>query len=177
MLAGYARVDALVSEDVDLFAMGSHQHLLALNHIVLCGEAAAPDPEYARHRLTTEERFYEEREGGIGDLVEWYARHAHASPWRRAAGVYIRILSAPQLFIEGNHRTGALIISYLLLRAGLPPFVLTPATAAAYFGPSTLIRNTRRNGIGRLFRLPGLTRRFASFLAAHADPVYLLPER
>jgi len=35
----------------------------------------------------------------------------------------------------------------------------------------------RRNGIGRLFRLPGLTRRFASFPAAHADPVYLLPER
>ena len=63
MLAGYARVDALVAQDVDVFAMGSHQHLLALNHIVLCGEADTGGHEYARHRLTTEERFYEERDG------------------------------------------------------------------------------------------------------------------
>jgi len=172
MLAGYAQVDALVAQDVDLFAMGSHKHLLELNHVVLCGETAATDPEFARHRLTTEERFYEEL--GIGDLVEWYARHAHDSPWLRAAGLYVRILSAPQLFIEGNHRTGALAMSYLLLRAGLPPFVLTPGIATAYFDPSTAIRNTHKDGITAFLRQPGMTRRFARFLAAHADPSYLL---
>jgi hypothetical protein len=44
---------------------------------------------------------------------------------RRAAEVYIYILSEPQLFIAGNHRTGALVLSYILAREGRPPFVLT----------------------------------------------------
>ena len=70
------------------------------------------------HRGDRGRRFYEEREGGIQDLVEWYAGHRGESAWDRAAGVYVRILSKPQLFIEGNHRTGALLMSYILLRDG-----------------------------------------------------------
>jgi ABC-type phosphate transport system substrate-binding protein len=36
----------------------------------------------------------------------WFKEYGKESAWKRAAGVYVRILSQPQLYIEGNHRTG-----------------------------------------------------------------------
>ena len=97
-----------------------------------------------------------------------------APPWRRAAGVYVRILSEPQLYIEGNHRCGALIMSYLLAREGKPPFVLTVDNAKAYFDPSTLINATRKTSFALLFKLPHLAQSFAQFLKEQADYRYLL---
>jgi hypothetical protein len=173
MVAGYAGVDALVAAEVDLFVMGNLKHWLELNTTVLCGRSPGRRQEYARHVAATEHRFYEEREGGIRDVVEWYDRHRRESVWRRAAGVYVRILSKPQLFIEGNHRTGTLAMSYLLLRDGCPPFVLTVENAPGYFGPSSVIRNTAKQSLTMNFRLPGLQRQLAEFLAEHADPRFL----
>ena len=117
--------------------------------------------------------FYEEREGGIQDIVEWLAVHSEDSAWKRAAGVYVRMLSKPQLFIEGNHRTGVLVMSYLLLWDGKPPFVLTVDNAEAFFDPSTVIRDIRKRSPAAMFRLPGIKKRFAKFLCAQADPRYL----
>jgi hypothetical protein len=174
MLAGYALVDAVVDARIDIFAMGHLHYLLELNKVVLCGAGAARQAESARHFEATERRFYEEREGGIQDIVEWLAMHGEDSPWKRAAGVYVRVLSKPQLFIEGNHRTGALVMSYLLLQETKPPFVLTVDNAEAYFQPSTLIRDVRKRSPAALFRLPGIKRRFAKFLCEQADPCYLL---
>jgi hypothetical protein len=175
MVAGYAFVDALVAADVDLFAMGNLKYLLELNRIVLCGPSRVTRDEYARHMEATEQRFYEEQDGGIQDLVEWYVRHGAESAWRRAAGVYVRILSKPQLFIEGNHRTGALTMSYILIRDGEPPFVLTVENAAAYFEPSTVIRNTHKQSLAMLFRSRTIRERLAKVLSDHADRRYLLP--
>jgi prophage maintenance system killer protein len=168
-------VDALVAADVDLFAMGNLKYLLELNRIVLCGRNPVTQHEYTRHMEATEQRFYDERDGGIEDLVEWYVRHGAESAWRRAAGVYVRILSKPQLFIEGNHRTGALTMSYILIRDGEPPFVLTVENAAAYFEPSTVIRNTHKQSLAMLFRSRTIKERLAKVLSDHADRRYLLP--
>jgi hypothetical protein len=173
MVAGYAQVDELVAGAIDVFAMGNLKHLLELNTVVLCGNDPARRLEYARHRATTEQRFYEEREGGIRDLVEWLERHGWRSVWQRAAGLYVRILSRPQLFVEGNHRTGTLIMSYILLREGEPPFVLTPENAAAYFDPSTAIRNIQKQGLAMLLRSPGLRKHLARVLVDHADRRFL----
>lgn len=175
MVAGYALVDALVADRVDLFAMGNLKHWLELNTTVLCGTDPVERAEYARHRQTTEQRFYEEQDGGIRDLVEWYQGRDGESVWMRAAGLYVRLLSRPQLFVEGNHRTGALAISYILLGGDEPPFVLTPDNAATYFDPSTVIKNIEKQGLTMRFRSPALTRQLASFLAEHADRKYLLP--
>ena len=174
MVAGYAFVDTLVADGVDLFALGSSKYLLELNALVLCGTSPTRRQAYARHLEATEQRFYEERQGGIEDLVEWYARHDDESVWSRAAGAYTRILSKPQLFIEGNHRVGALVMSYILVRDGEPPFVLSVENAGAYFDPSTVIRNTAKNSAARLFRLPGIRKRLAALLREHADRRYLL---
>ena len=174
MVAGYGLVDALVAGGVDLFAMGSLKYLLELNTTVLCGTDPVKREEYAGHRQSTEQRFYEAQHGGIGDLVEWYEGRSGESAWMRAAGVYIRLLSRPQLFLEGNHRTGALAMSYILVREDEPPFVLTPESAATYFDPSSVIQDTEKQGLAMLFRSPGLTRRLATFLLEHADRRYLL---
>lgn len=174
MIEGYAFVDSLVADGIDLFALGSSKHLLELNTLVLCGSNAARREAYARHIAASTARFYEERRGGVRDLVEWYARHAESPPWSRAAGAYVRILSRPQLYIEGNHRAGALLMSYILVRDDQPPFVLTPENARAYFDPSTLIRDTEKNGPVTLLRLSGVRKRLAALLREHGDPRHLL---
>jgi len=111
MLEGYAMVDRLLCDGVDIFAMGQLHYWLELNTIVLCGRGAPVRTSHHRLIEATETRFYEQPDGGIRDNMDWYALNRGKSVWRRAAGVYIRILSDPQLFIEGNHRTGALIMS------------------------------------------------------------------
>jgi hypothetical protein len=103
-------------------------------------------------------------------VVEWLSTHQRDSVWKQAAGVYVRVLSRPQLFIEGNHRTGALMMSYLLARAGRPPFVLMPESAREYFDPSTVLRETRKGALTTLFRLPRIKKRFAKFLTHHSHP-------
>jgi len=174
LLAGYTYVDVLVDWNIDVFAKGKHKYLLELNNIVLCGPDQTQRAEFRQHIKATETRFYDEPGGGIEDVVEWRTRHLGDSVWKLAAGVYVRSLSKPQLFIEGNHRTGTLLASYILLRAGKPPFVLTVENAAAYFEPSTMIRNISKLGAVGLFRLPGIKKRFAKFLEQQADPGYLL---
>jgi hypothetical protein len=177
LLAGYAYVDWLAASDIPLFAMGHLKHLLELNRIVLCGAGTAGAGEYARHLMATERRFYEQRDGGIRDLVEWQARRERESVWKRAAGAYVRIVSKPQLFIEGNHRTGALVMSYLLVREGQPPFVLAPESAAAYFDAATAAQDVHKQSLTMVVRLPGLRGRLARVLAEDADPRFLRPGR
>jgi prophage maintenance system killer protein len=173
MLAAYACLGELVARGVDPLAMGQVRHLLEFNAIVLCGTDAARRARYTDHLEATERRFYEERGAGIGDLVETMALNAGEDAFERAAAAYIRMLAQPQLFIEGNHRTGALIISCVLLRAGEPPFVLSAANAAAYFTASGAFRELEKHGLGAMLRAPALRRQFAQFLREESRSEYL----
>ena len=175
MMAGYAFVDRTIAERTDLFAMGHSKCLLELNHLVLCGDDPARRKEMAPHLAATAQHFYADNGRGVGDIMDWYALHGKDSVWQRASGVYIRVLSEPQLFIEGNHRSGALIMSYLLARDGRPPFVLTVDNAKAYFDPSTLIHHTKKHSLAMLFRMPKLKKNFARFLQHQANPEFLCP--
>jgi len=174
MMAGYQFVDSLLAQRVDLLAMGNLKLFLEINALVLFGSDVAVRAGAAFQLAATEQRFYEQEGGGIRDVVEWYDLHRANSVWRRAAGVYISILSEPQLFIEGNHRTGALVMSYILAREGRPPFVLTAENAKAYLDPSTLITETRKHSLVALFRIPKIKRYFAQFLKEQADRKYLI---
>ena len=142
--------------------------LLEINATVLCGDDARRRAEYAQHLAASESRFYGDGEGSAKQLLDWYAAHRDESTWKRAAGVYVRILSEPQLFIEGNHRSGSLIVSYLQLRDGFPPFVLSLDNAEAYFNPSTVIRRQPKSGVAALFKLPRIKKRYARFLEEQA---------
>ena len=168
MLAGYALIDDYVARGVDLFALENVGLLLEINATVLCGTEPARRAQYAAHLAASERRFFSDDEGGVKDLLDWYDAHRNESTWKRAAGIYIRVLSKPQLFIEGNHRSGSLIVSYLLMRDGYPPFVLSLGNAEAYFNPSTVIRNLPKRGVKVLFKLPGIKKRYARFLEQQA---------
>lgn len=175
MMAGYAYVDGAIAQGIDLFAMGNLSKLLEINYLVLCGADPAARTNHADLLRETEKHFYDEAEAGIRDVIEWHALHRHESVWKRAAGVYIRILSEPQLFLEGNHRSGALIMSYLLGREGRAPFVLTVENAQAYFDPSSLIKKTKKRSVAMRLRGPRLVKTFAKFLRREASAEYLRP--
>jgi hypothetical protein len=171
VVEGYALIDDYVARGVDLFDLQQLNLMLEINATVLCGNDPARRQEYAQHLAATEEHFFNNVEGGIKDLYNWYCAYRSESVWKRAAGVYVRILSKPQLFIEGNNRSGSLIVSYLLMRAGLPPFVLTLENAEGYFNPSSVIRNSAKHGVKALYELPKIKKKYAAFLEEQApDP-------
>ncbi len=173
MLAGYRFLNSMLGDDIDLFANGNSNRLLELNTLVLCGGDPRRRKQYAEHIQATEKHFYEDSEGGVRDIMEWYRKHRDKSPWKRAAGIYVRVLSQPQLYIEGNHRTGALIMGYILVRHGQPPFVLTVENARSFFDPSTLIKDTKKHSLGMLFQIPRIKKNFARFLKEHTNQVHL----
>jgi hypothetical protein len=109
--------------------------------VAFVAPALAEDADYADVKTLAGKPSVSSWAGMYMGVMDWYALKEGKSVWRRAAGVYIRILSEPQLFIEGNHRTGALIMSYLLAREGRAPFVLTDDNAREYFNPRS--RNPR----------------------------------
>ncbi|OCT25290.1 hypothetical protein [Pseudomonas putida] len=171
VLEGYALIDDYVARGIDLFDLQQLNLMLEINATVLCGSDPERRVEFAQHLIATEEHFFNNVEGGIKDLYNWYCSYGSDSVWKRAAGVYVRILSKPQLFIEGNNRTGSLIVSYLLMRAGLPPFVLTLDNAESYFNPSSVIRNSAKHGVKALYELPKIKKKYAAFLEAQSpDP-------
>lgn len=169
VLEGYALIDSYVASGVDLFDLQQLNLMLEINATVLCGRDPVRRREYAQHLAATEEHFFNNVEGGIKDLFNWYSAYRSESVWKRAAGVYVRILSKPQLFIEGNNRSGSLIVSYLLMRAGLPPFVLTLKNAEGYFNPSSVIRNSAKHGVKALYELPKIKKKYAAFLEEQAS--------
>jgi len=83
------------------------------------------------------------------------------------------MLSRPQLFIEGNHRTGALLMSYLLLRDGQPPFVLAPTDALVYFARSAAIRDVDKRSPAMRFRLSAVAQSLAKILQECSNPALL----
>lgn len=171
VLEGYALIDDYVARGIDLFDLQQLNLMLEINATVLCGSDPERRVEFAQHLIATEAHFFNNVEGGIKDLYNWYCSYGSDSVWKRAAGVYVRILSKPQLFIEGNNRTGSLIVSYLLMRAGLPPFVLTLDNAEGYFNPSSVIRNSAKHGVKALYELPKIKKKYAAFLEAQSpDP-------
>jgi hypothetical protein len=173
LLAGYELVDQALADGTDLFAFGHSQRLLELNARVLCGRDPAERQRLAAHLAATEQRFYDDTQGGIRDVIEWYDGHQHLSAWRRAAGVYVRALSAPQLWLEGNHRSGAVLMSWILARAGHPPVVPMRATVAPLFACSSRIKLLRKGSFGMLLREPRIRNELAQLLERHADPTCL----
>lgn len=174
MLDGYALVNQLVRERIDIFNLHCIDWMLEINALVLCGSDPTARAESATHLEATRQRFYENDDGGIRDILDWYTDHRRETVWKRAAGVFVRILSRPQLFIEGNHRSASLIVSYLLLREGHPPFVLTVDNATAFFNPASVVRRLPKRSITALVKMPKIKKRYAQFLEDQAQQRFLM---
>lgn len=174
MMVGYGEVDVLLAERINPFALGNSRALLELNFVVICGTDRRLRDECAAALAATEEQFYAKGDGGFESLAEYLALLDGETIWRRAAGAYIHVLSEPQLYIEGNHRTGALIMSWMLAHAGKPPFVLSVDNAKAYFDPSSIAKDTRKHSLRMLLTRRKLLKSFAGLLKDGAEKTHLL---
>jgi hypothetical protein len=172
MLSAYEFLDAMVADELDLFSPEGLEALLQLNHLVLLGRGYDPR-EFRKHISTTRRQFFDNFRRYVKPIRRWYRKHETESPYKIAAQVYVGVLSQPQLFQEGNHRTGSLIASGILLQNGRPPFVLTRQNAVAYFNPSSEIKFTDKRTIGGKLRLPKYRRDFREFLQRNVNPAYV----
>jgi len=177
MVEAYGYVDSLLASGQDPFAYGGSHLLLEMNHLVLCGTSPERRAEFARHVEATERRFYDDHLCGADAFYSWAATARHFAPIGYAARSFYRIVSTPQLFIEGNRRTATLLASYVLGRAGSPPFVVDPQTFQTYSSLSTASKAVDRRWLTSCLwewflvkRLQRLIRRSANnrFLATGA---------
>jgi hypothetical protein len=172
MLSAYAYLDELLAENVTPFSPVGIEHMLVLNDRVHYGTDAALMAEFASAIATNAEKF----DDYIEPIAAWYWRHSAQGdhPCKLAAETYVSIVGHPQLFVEGNHRTGALIASWINLDAGLPPFVLSADNAIDYFAPSAAIKQFANKSTWRgRQQLPKYRKSFRTFWEEHIDPKYL----
>jgi hypothetical protein len=173
MLSAYAYLDQLLEEGIAPLSDASLEHLLEVNQRVHYGTDSGLCAQYQAAIIATEEKF----NGNIEPILDWYDRHARHgdNPYKLATETYVSIVGQPQLFVEGNHRTGALIASWINLYVGLPPFVLSVDNTLAYFAPSAEIKQfaDRSTWRGRR-RIPKFRKSFRVFWKHLVERKYLL---
>ncbi len=173
MLSAFSYLDTLLAQQIPPFSPESIKPMLLLNERVHYGTDERLLLEYATAREATSEKFYH----NIGPIRDWYERHQkrNDSPLKIAAEIYVAILGYPQLYIEGNHRTGSLIADWITVYYGLPPFVLSVDNAIAYFAPSAEIKSFGNRSTWRgVTRLPKYRKSFLAFWEHHIDDRYLI---
>jgi len=166
VLEAYTLLNYLLKRDINLFSPAGLHSLLELNHVVLCGTDPDARTEYYSHILETRRKF----NTTIVPLRKWVCSHCSTpDPYHLAAGFYCRSLSRPQVFIEGNHRTGNIILNYLLLSRGQPPLILSDTNAFDYLELSGKIKFSSKDTLYDKFRLlVGLSHHFRDFLESNA---------
>ena len=172
MLAAYEYLDAIVDHDLDLFGDEGLEALLQLNHLVLLGRGY-DQRAFGRHITATRQQFFDNFQRYVKPIRRWYRKHETSNPYKVAAQVYVGVLSQPQLYQEGNHRTGSLIASGILLQNGCPPFVLTKQNAVAYFNPSSEIKFTDKRTVRGKLRLPKYKNQFREFLQRNVNRAFV----
>lgn len=172
MLTAYEFLDAVVHDGVDFFSDEGLEALLQLNHLVLLGRGYDPRA-FGRHISVTRRQFFDNFRLYVKPIRRWYRKHETQNPYKIASQVYVGVLSQPQLYQEGNHRTGSLIASGILLQNGCAPFVLTRQIAVAYFNPSSEIKFADKRTIGGKLRLPKYQRELRAFLQQNVNPAYV----
>ncbi len=172
MMLAYHYLDSLIERGVKPFSRESFSEMLELNNLVHYGRNFRLRYEYGKAIRATSEKFYNQ----IEVLEGWYKKHRKNKdhPLKIASEIYVGIVGYPQLFIEGNHRTGSLIASWIDLYEGYPPFVLSPDNAIAFFAPSSQIKHftDKSTWRGRL-KLPKYKKSFKKFWEENIDKRYV----
>lgn len=172
IIHAYRYLNDLLGRNMDLFTPAGLHSLLELNHLVLCGNDPETRKHYFAHLQETRRSFLRQ----IGEIKSWVLKKRHESnPWHLATGFYTRQLSRPQLFLEGNHRTGNIILNYLLVSKGSPPYIVTVDTAQTYLDISGDIKFTDNgNYLDTALRMPGHRKRFRQFLRDEVRQEFLV---
>ena len=174
IVEAYGFLNELLQKEMDLFTPAGLHALVEINHIVLCGTSRETRRHYYAHLEETRQSFLNQ----IRPVKEWVLKKRKESdPYHLATGFYSRMLSRPQLFLEGNHRTGNIILNYLLISKGSAPYVVGPANATTYLDISGDIKFTDNgNYLDTALRMPGHKKRFRAFLKETVNPDFLRAE-
>ncbi|AKJ64412.1 hypothetical protein L21SP4_01163 [Kiritimatiella glycovorans] len=174
ILEAYRFLNGLMGKGVDLFSLAGLHSLLELNHIVLCGTDMRTRMEYHESVLMARRKYT----ARIGRIRDWVIRNRErGDPYRTASIFYASALSQPQLFVEGNHRTGNIVLNYLLVSRNEPPYVMEPETAVGYLEISGRIKFSDRTILPGKVALNSVHgRHFARFLRESADAKFMEEE-
>ena len=173
MIAAYNHLDTLLRDGVRPFSEESIMEMCRLNEYVHYGDDKSLRREHSQAIAANEEKYYR----NIIPIVKWHKSHTKDAPHplKVASEVYVAILGYPQLFIEGNHRTGSIIASWIDLYYGHPPFVLGSENAVSYFEPSAEIKFFADKSTWRgKAQLPKYNKIFKQFWEAHIDWQFVL---
>ena len=167
----YEFLNSLLRRDMDLFTPAGLHALLEMNHIVLCGTNKQIRAQYYFHLEETRRSFLRQ----IRPIKDWVLKKRKENdPYYLATGFYSRMLSRPQLFLEGNHRTGNVILNYLLISKRSAPYIVSESNAHGYFDISGDIKFTENgNYLDTALRMPGHRNRFRAFLKSQVRDRYL----
>lgn len=171
LVCAYDFLNEIISKQIDLFSPAGMHSMLELNYRVLCGDDATVRYEYHAHVLKTRQKFHKQ----IKDIKNWVLKSKDkVSPVTLATGFYCRMLSQPQLFIEGNHRTGNIILNYMLVQQGYAPFLISEKTGYDYLELSGWIKFTDKASLKHnLLRMPQNYKDFEKFLSKSVDHRYV----
>ncbi len=173
MMSAYGLMDILLQEGVEPFSKGSIEEICELNNLVHYGLNSRLRKEYVKAIDANSKKYYR----NIDPIIHWYKNHMKAEPHplKVAAEVYVAILGHPQLFIEGNHRTGSIISSWINMYYGYPPFVLNVKNAISYFEPSAEIKKFADKSTWRgRSRVPKYRKSFKNFWEKNIDWNYAI---
>lgn len=167
IVEAYAFLNSLLRKEMDLFTPAGLHALLEMNHIVLCGSDRATRTLYYTHLDETRKSFLAK----IRPIKDWVLKKKQQTdPFDLATGFYSMMLSRPQLFLEGNHRTGNVILNYLLISKGSAPYIVSAADAHTYLDISGDIKFTDNgNYLDTALRMPGHRKRFRAFLSGRVS--------
>jgi len=171
MMSAYERLDGLLRKGTEPFSDNSISDILELNNLVHYGTDNRLRLEYIKALNANTKKYYE----NIGPIIKWHKKHIQSdSPLKVSAEIYVAILGHPQLFFEGNHRTGSIISSWVSMYHGHPPFVLSSENAIAYFAPSAQIKAFADKSTWRGRRkLPKYRKSFKEFWESNIDESYV----
>lgn len=174
MLLAWDYLDFFIrKKDYDLFSNKGGVDMLEINHRVHYGKNHELRREYTKALEATTEKFTRQ----IKPIRNYYRKKSHkddVSANKIAAEIYIAILGMPQLFIEGNHRSGSIIASWINLANNGPPFVLTLDNAVAYFQPAAEIKKFNKKSTWRSWtKLPKYKKEFKHFWKNNCDMEFI----
>lgn len=170
IIEAYKYLNHLLKNKFDIFSHAGLYSLLELNHIILCGTDKTKRLEYHEHIFETRKKFQE----NIKPIYKWYKKNFDKKkPFKIIANLYSMILSQPQLYIEGNHRTGNIIINYILLSFRMSPFIMTIENAVDYLNISGKIKFSNKNELNNMFDFKNFKKEFIKVLEKNLDESFL----
>ncbi|TAL98132.1 MAG: Fic family protein [Paraburkholderia sp.] len=108
-------IHALVLKNIDAGEAGRYRH----ENVVIAGRSTTP-PDFLH--LPAE----------MAGLIDWYGQTAPMHPVERAAELHTRFVKIHP-FIDGNGRTGRLLLNFELMKAGYPPAIIRKEDRLAYY--------------------------------------------